>query len=329
MRAWLLESQTGLGALRLAEVADPHPAEGQAILAVEFAGLNPADRYLAEGQYPAKPKFPHILGRDGIGKVVEVGAGASVSVGSKMIILRGETGVSMPGTFAEKVLVSAADLIPVPEGWSDQQAAGAPLVYLTAWQALNCWEDMPKSAVVLVTGASGGVGVASVQLARAMGHTVVALSRDPAKRGRLMELGARIVLDPAAADWTAQLRTALSGGRVDLAIDNIGGEQFSRLLETLGEHGRVSCVGRLAGEVPRFNTASLFFRRLRIGGVHVGAYGSAGGRDAWNRLVAKLAAAGSVPLVDSVHDFERLPEGFTRLAGGPMGKVLLSVNGAV
>ena len=328
MRAWLLDSQTGLGALRLADVPDPVPADGQAILSIHYAGLNPADRYLAQGEYPARPKWPHILGRDGLGTVIAVGAGSNVAVGSKMIILRGETGVSAPGTFAEKVAVSAADLVAIPAGWTDQQAAGAPLVYLTAWQALTCWEDLPRPAVVLVTGASGGVGVASVQLAKAMGHTVVALSRDSAKRKRLIELGARIVLDPAA-DWAAQLRTALSGGRVDLAIDNIGGEQFSRLLETLGDHGRISCVGRLAGEVPRFNTASLFFRRLRVGGVYVGAYGSAGGRDAWNRVVAMLAGAGSVPLVDSVFEFARLPEAFERLAAGPMGKVLLSVPGAV
>jgi len=328
MKAWLLDSQTGLGALRLGDAPDPAPAPGQVVLEILFAALNPADRYHAEGQYPAHPPMPHILGRDGLGVVIAAAANTTIPLGSKMLILRGETGVSAPGTFAQKTAVSVESLVPVPPGWTDQQAAGAPLVYLTAWQALTHWPDLPTPSVVLVTGASGGVGVAAVQLAKAMGHTTIALSRSPAKRTQLLTLGADFALDGSTPGWPRQLRDTLAGRRVDLAIDNIGGEQFPQLIETLGDRGRVSIVGRLAGPVPQFNTSSLIFRRLRIGGVAVGAYTAPESRAAWQQIIPLLSAANARLLVDSVFAFDELPKAFERLAAGPMGKVLLAVSGS-
>src|SRR5882757_9940397 len=124
MKAWLLDSIGSLDNLRLGEIANPSSAPGEALLKVEFAALNPADRYLAEGQYPAKPSFPHILGRDGIGEVIAVGPGVSgVDVGDLRMILRGDTGVNRRGTFAERVAVAAESLVPLPPRWTDEEAA--------------------------------------------------------------------------------------------------------------------------------------------------------------------------------------------------------------
>jgi NADPH2:quinone reductase len=99
------------------------------------------------------------------------------------------------------------------------------------------------------------------------------------------------------------------------------------VIDTLGQNGRVSCVGRLAGEVPRFNTASLFFRRLRMGGVAVSTYGPGPSRTAWEKIAGLMAGAGCRPVVDEVFAFGRLKEAFARLAAGPMGKVLLAAGG--
>jgi NADPH2:quinone reductase len=328
MKAWLLDSFTGLTALHLGEAPEPAPAAGQVVVKLKYAALNPADRYLAEGQYPAQPALPHILGRDGLGLVTEIAPDVkTLCVGDKVLILRGETGVSGPGTFAEKTAVAVDSLVSVPDGWSDEEAAGAPLVYLTAYQALTMWDDLPANSAVLVTGASGGVGVASVQLARAMGHAVIALSRDAAKQARLRELGADFTVNPSDPDWRRLARGAMKGRRVDLAIDNIGGSQLPEVIDTLGQNGRVSCVGRLAGEVPHFNTASLFFRRLRMGGVAVATYGPGPSRAAWEKIVALMAGAGCRPVVDEVFGFGRLKEAFARLTAGPMGKVLLAAGG--
>ena len=327
MRAWLLDKFEGLSHLSLADAADPQPAAGEVVLEVNYAGLNPADRYLAEGQYPARPPLPHILGRDGMGTAVQIGPGVTgLRVGDRRVILRGEVGVSRAGTFAQKVAVPVQSLVEIPAGWTEEESAGAALVYVTAYQALTQWGDLPPS-VVLVTGASGGVGVASSQLAKAMGHTVVGLSRSAEKAQRLRGLGAAIVLDPEDPDWRDRLKEQLGGRRVDLAIDNIGGKLLPQVIDTLGQSGKVSVVGRLAGPVPQFNTASLFFRRIRMGGVHVGAYSSDESRSVWARIVELMNRAGAKPLVDSIYAFEQLPQAFERLQEGPMGKVSLKVKG--
>jgi len=244
--------------------------------------------------------------------------------------------VIRPGTFARRVAVWVESLAPVPAGWTDEQAAGAGLVYVTAYQALTQWnhlgnhvgnhagEQLPAS-VVLVTGASGGVGVASVQLAAAAGHTVIALSRSNTKQDKLKSIGASFCFDPGDKKWPDQLKLALGTRRVDLAIDNIGGPEFSRVIGTLGYQGKVSAVGRLAGPVPEFNTSTLFFRRIKIGGVAVGDYTPAEAQAAWKAIVGILEKAHAKPLVDSVFEFENLPAAFEKLSAGPMGKVLLRI----
>jgi NADPH:quinone reductase len=327
MRAWLLDDLTGVGSLRLAEMPDPIPQEGEVILRIHYASLNPADRYLAEGQYPAKPTFPHVLGRDGMGTVERVAPGVTLlRPGDRRAVLRGEVGVNRPGTFAERVAVPVDNLIEIPAGWSDPEMAGAALVYLTAYQALTMWGALAPDSLVLVTGASGGVGVAAVQLAQAMGHKVIALSRSQEKSRRLRELGATNTFDPQDPDWCRSAKAAIAPRRVDLAIDNIGGKLLPQVIDLLGNLAKLSVVGRLAGPVPEFNTASLFFRRIRMGGVAFGAWTSAESRAAWGEILTLLSGADARPLVDSVFPFEDLAKAFERLANGPLGKVMLAVD---
>jgi len=327
MKAWVLDHLTGISHLRLAELPDPVPGEGEVVLAPHYAALNPADRYLAEGQYPAKPSLPHILGRDAMGTVVQLGPGASdTRVGDRRLILRSEVGINRPGTFAQLVSVAVSHLVELPAGWTGQESAGAALVYLTAYQALTMWGSLPPSSVVLVTGASGGVGVATVHLATALGYKVIALSRSSQKRDRLCQLGATAAFDPEDPHWRHHLKALLAPRRVDLAIDNIGGKLLPEVIDTLGEFGKVSLVGRLAGPVPSFNTAALFFRRIRMGGVAVGACTSAESQANWRHVLELLACTGARPQVDQVFPFDQLPQAFERLEQGPLGKVLLAVS---
>jgi NADPH2:quinone reductase len=111
-----------------------------------------------------------------------------------------------------------------------------------------------------------------------------------------------------------------------LAVDNIGGKVLPQVIDLLGDLGKVSVVGRLAGPVPEFNTATLFFRRIRLGGVAVGAWTSAESCAAWGEVVRLMASRDARPLVDSVFSFEDLSKAFERLAQGPMGKVILDVG---
>jgi len=329
VKAWLIDGYSGIAGLRLGEAPDPVPGRDEVVLAVECSGLNPADRYLAENQYPARPTFPHILGRDGAGTVLEAGPDCKgIKPGERFLIIRSSVGGDRPGTFAERVAVPADSLAPVPEGWTAEEAGGASLVYLTAWQALTMWEPLPENAVVLVTGASGGVGIASLQLGVALGLRMICLSRSPAKRSQLERMGAWLTFDPGDPDWRHETKRRLGSERVRLVIDSVGGKLLPEAMETLGFKGVVSLVGRLAGPVPDFNTASLFFRRLRMGGVAVGTYSATEAREAWAQVLLALSKTKSRPVVDSVFQFEQLPRAFERLASGPMGKVVLRVAAA-
>jgi NADPH2:quinone reductase len=299
-----MDSFSGCENLRLGEVADPQPGPGDVLLRMRFAALNPADAFLAQAQYPAKPPLPHILGRDGVGDVVAVGTGVeTLRPGDTVGILRCHAGVMTWGTLAELTVVGAASVAAIPQGWSLEEMAGAPLVFLTAFQALTQWSDPPAppraGSVLLVTGASGGVGVASVLLGKSMGLTVVALSRSAQKGAKLKELGADFVFDPAV---------------------------FNQVVALLGYGGRISVVGRSAGAVPEFNTAALFFRRNRIGGVAVGDYTPETAQLAWKEIVGRLERTGKRPVVDSVLPFEEVKAAFARLDQGPMGKVLVKVQ---
>jgi NADPH2:quinone reductase len=159
-----------------------------------------------------------------------------------------------------------------------------------------------------------------------MGFQVVALSRSEEKRAKLRQLGASITLNPEDADWHKRLKEQLEPRRVDLAVDNIGGDQFPRVIDSLGMNGTVSVVGQLAGPVPKFNTATLFFRRLRVGGVAVGSYTPPESQRAWSALSAILLRAGQKPVIDSVFPFEKLQDAFARLKQGPMGKVVVQIR---
>jgi NADPH2:quinone reductase len=295
-----------------------------------YSALNPADAFLAQAQYPAKPKLPHVLGRDGVGEVVAVGAGVEdVKVGETVGILRGDNGVETWGTLAEKTVVESSHVVPVPHGWSLEEVAGAPLVFLTAWQALTQWSDPPAppptGSVLLITGASGGVGSASVLLGKSMGLTVVGLSRSSQKGEQLKQLGADFVFDPSEKGLRKLVLAAIAPKRVDIAIDNVAGELFGEVVAMLGYRGRISLVGRSGGPVPEFNTGTLFFRRNRIGGVTVSDYTPAEAKANWNEIVVRLEALGKRPVVDGVFPFADIQKAFARLNQGPMGKVLVKV----
>jgi NADPH:quinone reductase len=327
MKAWLLDGYDGIASIHLADVPDLRPGPGEVVVQMRYAGLNPADAYLAQKLYPAKPTFPHVLGREGLGTIASIGTGVTGRrEGEEVVILPGAIGADRWGTFAQQVVVPAEEVVPAPAGWDTQTAAAGILVYLTAWQALTQWGALPEKPVALVTGASGGVGSATVQLAACQGWPVVALTRSDAKAQVLRELGATMVCNSARRNWPKLLKQELGQRRVNIAVDNVGGSLFRQVIEMMGMNGVVSVVGRLAGPVPQFNTATLFFRRLKIGGVAVSTWTPEQMRTEWKRIQELLNQGNRRPVVDQVFPMEQLPQAFERLAQGPVGKVLVEVR---
>ena len=140
MKAWLWDGLQGMDHLRLNEVPDPVAKAGEVVMEVHYSALNPADRYLAERRYPypVNPPLPHVLGRDGMGTVIQVGEGVKgVCIGDRRAILRGDVGVFRWGTFAERVSLPAVNLVEIPTGWSEEESSGATVVYMAAYRALT------------------------------------------------------------------------------------------------------------------------------------------------------------------------------------------------
>ncbi|MBI5091690.1 MAG: zinc-binding dehydrogenase [Candidatus Hydrogenedentes bacterium] len=258
MKSWRFHEFGSLDNLRLEDIPVPEPQHNEALIRLEFAALNPADAYLIRGKYPRAGTPPFAVGRDGCG-VIERCPEGRFKPGDRVVILRSDIGVTREGTLAEYVCVPEDSLAPLPHGWSPEEGAAGPLVFLTAWQALVTKGDIASGKTVLVDGASGGVGTAAVMLAHAYGARVIALSRDAKKRRRLVELGAHAALDTADPGLEKQVKEALGGGRADIVIENLAGPYLQKSINLAAEQGRIMIVGLLAGlsgcaDRPRPNT---------------------------------------------------------------------------
>lgn len=325
MKSWRFHQTGSLDHLRLEEIPRPEPGPGEALVRLEFAALSPADRYLVEGRYPRAGAPPFAVGRDGCGVIESAPEDGALAPGCRVVVLRSDVGVRREGTLAEFVTVPVESLAPLPEGWEPPEGAAAPLVFLTAWQALVDEAEVQPGQTVLVTGASGGVGTAAVLLAKALGARVAALSRSAAKRTALARLGADHVFDASDPGLVAAVRRGLGGARCDAAVETLGGPFVQHALDLVGPRGRIAVVGLLAGLHAEVQVAPLLFKRARIAGVSVGDYTPAQSQAAWRGVVEALARTGARPVIDRVFAFDQVPAAFDRLAEGPLGKVLIAV----
>lgn len=324
MRAWRFHEFGDIGNYKLEDVPEPERQDGEVLIRLQRASLNPADRFLIEGRYPGAGKLPLTVGRDGAGVVEEAPANGRFKTGDTVIVLRSEIGITRQGTLAEYVAAPEAVVAPLPEGWSIEEGAAAPLVYLTAWKALVLQGAWQESETVLVTGASGGVGIAAVQLAKALGAKVVALSRDEQKQARLRELGADFAFDSDAPDLAKQVTEAVGG--IDLFVENLGGPFIETNLGMANLNGRIMVIGLLAGRKPPVDLGALLFKQVRIEGVHVGKLAPAEAQRAWTDVVATLGRIGARPPIDRVFPMGQVSEAFDHMAGNHLGKVLVDVT---
>lgn len=323
MKAWRFHSFGDIRNLVLEEVPKPAPGPGEALVRVAYAALNPADRFLVMGKYPGSGVPPFSVGRDGSGVIESIPEGSRLRPGDRVLVLRSEIGVKRDGTLAQWVSIPVESLARIPEGWSMAEAAAGPLTLLTAWQALVDEGGLKPGDAVLVTGASGGVGTAAVVLARALGARVAALSRSPAKRSRLTELGADWTFDPCDEKLVDHVREALGGGYVNVVVETLAGPFLQKSIRMTGPRGRICVVGMLAGVNSEISIGSFMFKRIHIIGIAVGNYTAQQAQTAWARIVEILNRAGRRPLVDSVFPLEGVQEAFETLTAGPMGKILV------
>jgi NADPH2:quinone reductase len=225
--------------LGIEDLATPQPAAGQVLVRIEAAGVNPADTYVRSGTYAVRPKLPYTPGSDGAGVVEAVGEGVKgVKPGDRVFTAR-----SITGTYAEYALALEGQVAPLPERISFAQGAGIFVPYGTAYRALVQLAHSRAAETLLVHGASGGVGIAAVQIASAMGMTVIGTASTAKGRDLVRAEGARHALDHSSTAYRDEIMKITGGRGVDVILEMLANVNLGHDLKLLAQRGRVVVIG--------------------------------------------------------------------------------------
>jgi NADPH:quinone reductase-like Zn-dependent oxidoreductase len=319
--------------LRLADVPDPAPAAGEAVVRLRAAALNHRDVWIKLGQY-AGLKFPCIPGSDGAGVVESAGPGVDPGwVGRDVIINPGlgwggrETaqdegfsilGLPRAGTLAEKIAVPAASLAPKPGHLSWEEAAALPLGGVTAWRALFSRAQLRPAERVLITGIGGGVALFGLKLAVAQGATVFVTSGGTGKIARAVALGAAGGADYTRPGWAAGL--AKTAGPFDVILDSAGGAGFEDLVGLAAPGGRIVFFGATRGNAPGLALRKVFWRQLSLLGSTMGSPAD------FAALLEFCLRHRLKPEVGAVFPLDRAAAAFELMErGGQFGKIVITI----
>ncbi len=316
------------------EVPDPVPGPGEIVIDLKAAALNRRDPWI--WLTPDYCPLPVTLGSDGAGTVSALGAGVTrFAIGDEVVfdptLNWGDSeecpspefdilGAPTDGTFAEKVLVSAASVEPKPTRLSWEEAAALNLGGLTAWRAAVTCGQVGEGKSVLVTGAGSGVSTFVVQIAAALGARVFVTSSTDEKIARAVSLGAEGGVSYRDPDWPEAVRE-LAGGPLDVAIDSYGGSSLAGALKALRWGAVAVSFGDTSGPDTTFETMDVYWSWRRVLGTSMGSP-----RD-YRRLLAHVEQASWRPVIDSVFPLEEIDAAAARLdAPDRFGKVVLTID---
>jgi NADPH2:quinone reductase len=310
--------------LTLEEVADPVPGPGQVLLRVEACGVNFPDTLIIQGKYQQKPMPPFSPGGEVCGVVEAQGEAAGEdlpAIGERV------AAVITYGGFAEKVVVEAAKCVPVPAGIAPDAAAALCLAYGTVLHALEDRGALRPGETLLVLGASGGVGMAAIQIGKLLGARVLAAASSAAKLDSCRAAGADGLIDYAVADWRDQIRALTDGKGPDVIFDPVGGPFAEPALRSIGWRGRYLVVGFAAGEIPRIPLNLALLKNCAITGVFYGEFARrerAANRAMLARLMGWVAEGRLVPAVSRRFALAEASEALALLASRQAtGKLVL------
>jgi NADPH2:quinone reductase len=239
MKAIRVSEYGGPAVLKLEDIAAPTPGQGQVVVRNQAAGINPVDTYLRSNTDNRGPKLPYTPGSDSAGVIEAVGAGVtSVKPGDRVYV-----GGSLSGAYAELSLCAENQVHALPANVSFAQGAAMNVPYATAYHALIHRAHGHEGDVVLVHGASGGVGIAAVQIARARGMTVIGTAGTARGRQLVAEQGAHHVLDHTAAGYLEELTTLTRGKGPDVILEMLANANLKADLDVVAMHGRIVIIG--------------------------------------------------------------------------------------
>lgn len=324
MRAMQCRAFGPVDDLVLDEVATPVPGPGEVRLRVAACGVNFPDVLIVQGKYQFKPEPPFAPGGEVSGTIAELGLGVEgFAVGDPVIA------TTIWGGFAEELVTPADRLLRRPDSMDEVTAAGFALTYGTSYHALVQRAAIRPGETLLVLGAAGGVGIAAIQIAKALGARVIAAASSAAKLEVARAQGADELVNYSEDGYRDRLK-ALTGGRgVDVAYDPVGGALFEPTLRSMAWNGRYLVVGFASGEIPKVPANLTLLKGCAVVGVFWGQFRRVEpGLDADNfRRLFELHAAGKIrPLISATYPLERAREALHALAERRVtGKVVLTV----
>jgi NADPH:quinone reductase len=267
MKAVLCKSLDGPDALEVAELPSAEPGAGEVAIEVSAVALNHFDTLIVRGKYQTKPELPFSPGGEVVGIVAQLGAGVEgLAVGERVLAYIGYNGCR------EQVVAPAARVLPLPEGVSDEAAVSLPIAYGTALHGLEDRGHVRPGQTVLVLGATGGAGLAAVEVAACLGARVVAAGTSDEKLKLCAERGASELLNLTGADVKVAVR-ALNGGKgPDVIYDCIGGDYAEPALRGIAWEGRYLVIGFAAGGIPKIPLNLLLLKGCEIAGVYWGRH---------------------------------------------------------
>jgi len=290
MKAAYIEKHGGLEEIRIGNLEPPVCKPNEVLVKTAYSGLNHLDIFVTAGWAGLNLKFPHILGSDGCGKVLELGSAiqnSSIRVGNMVTINPGTScgecsicesgnqnfcdkfsikGEFEQGTFAEQFSIPAANVLKIPDGFPLNEAAAAPLSYLTAWRMLTTKTHVKVGDIVFIQGGSGGVSICALQIAKYFGAIVIVSTSTEEKAKKIRNLGADHVINykenPDYLKFVYKDLTQRKG--CDIVVDSVGTLTFENSLRLLKKGGKLVTCGATTGPTSKINLNSVFWNQLEI-----------------------------------------------------------------
>lgn len=323
MRAVVVDRLMEPSELRVREAEPPKLAPACVAVDVRAAGCNFFDILMCQGKYQMKPPLPFIPGAEAAGVVAEVaGDVKGVAAGDRVLL-------STPlGAFAERVVAPARAVWKMPEKMSFEEGAALPIVYPTSYAALVYRAKIEPGEWLLVHAAAGGVGIAAVQIGRALGARVIATAGGPEKLEVARSAGAEVLIDYEREDFVERVMEATGGKGAAVIYDSVGGDVFDRSLKCIAWSGRLLVIGFAGGRIPEVKANRILLKNVSVVGLHWGAYAihePARIPETMNALF-RLYDEGKIrPVIFRTYPLERISDALVALGGRKTwGKVIVA-----
>jgi NADPH2:quinone reductase len=325
MKAVLCTSFTGPADLRVGEIDEPKPAGDEILIDVHAASVSFMDQLLVSGLYQMRPPTPFVPGTEASGVVVAVGDKVTAFAPGDRVACS-----SWTGGYAERMIAKESKSVLLPEGVAFEAAATVLHNYGTAYYALVERARAQRGETLLVTGAAGGVGLATVDLGRHLGLRVIAGIGSDAKAALVREYGASEIVNYRSEDLRNRLKSITSGDGIDVGFDNVGGEIFQQIARSMGWGGRLMPIGFTSGEIPEIPMNLPLLKNYSILGVFVGAWAEKFSLEAarMNDTLMQLLAGGKIrPHIDRVLPLEEVTGAMRAVANRTVqGRIVLKIR---